>query len=379
MGFDYDHFKFDSIHNNMSPVGFTIRSLRTGAKMKEKDREIIISGYGPGETKEASIGLFELTDALKVEEELWRDRVTAPSFLCTYHEMCFGIKEESNDASVLCYERTDAGFILRDELKLNGDGLCHITYQPKSQVLYCSFYGTGHIAAVKVKDYHFGNVISFIKMNPDEDTELTRAHCSALEPAGTGVLVSNIALDRIYIFESLDGALVPNPYKEYVQLPKGIGPRHLKFHPLLNFLYLITEYSNEIYVFLYEKSESCPNLTLLQTISTISEDFKGESYGSSLDISKDGRFLYAANRGANTISVYDIGTDGLLTKIQETFCGGNWPRHIALTKDDYGLMVCNQYSNEVVVFNVDENKGLLLDITDRRYFYKPAYVEEIIG
>jgi len=356
-----------------------LRSLKTGAKMKEKDREIIISGYGPDETKETSIGLFELTDTLKVAQELWSDRVKAPSFLCTYHEICFGIKEESKDASILCYERTDMGYILRDELRLNGGGLCHISYQPKSQVLYCSFYETGHIAAVKVKDYHFTGIISFIKMKPEEETGLTRAHCSALEPAGTGVLVSNIALDRIYIFESLDGALVPNPYCEFVQLPKGIGPRHLKFHPLLNFLYLITEYSNEIYVFLYEKSESCPKLTILQTISTLKEDFIEESFGSSLDISKDGRFLYAANRGANSITVYDIGTDGLLTRIQEVSCGGDWPRHIALTKDDYGLMVCNQYSNEVVIFSLDENKGILMDITDRKYFYKPAYAEEIIG
>lgn len=364
---------------SMTSGGIINRSLRTGAKMKEKDREIIISGYGPEETKEVSIGLFELTDSLRVEEKLWSVKVKAPSFLCTYHEMCFGVREDNNDAAILCYERTEEGFVLRDELTLNGGGLCHISYQPKSQVLYCSFYETGHIAAVKVKEYHFVSVISFIKMKAEDDDKQTRAHCSALEPSGTGVLVTNIALDRIYIFESLNGALVLNPYCEYIQLPLGIGPRHIKFHPLLNFLYLITEYSNEIYVFLYEKTESCPKLTVLQTISTVGEDFSDESFGSSLDISKDGRFLYAANRGADTITVYDIGTDGLLTRIQEISSGGNWPRHIALTKDDYGLMVCNQYSNEVVIFSVDENKGILLDITDRKYFYKPSYVEEVIG
>jgi len=68
--------------------------------MKEKDREIIISGYGSEELKEISIGLFELTDVLKIEEELWSDKVIAPSFLCTYHEMCFGIKEESKVATI---------------------------------------------------------------------------------------------------------------------------------------------------------------------------------------------------------------------------------------------------------------------------------------
>lgn len=345
--------------------------------MKEKNREIIISGYGSDVSNETTIGLFSLSDSLEVKNELWKDNVQAPSFLCTYHEMCFAIREANEDASILCYEKTDKGYVLRDERILKGRGLCHITYQPKSQVVFCSFYESGHIAAIKVKDYQFSNVLSFIEMKPNVDSESTRAHCSVFEPAGTGVLVSNIALDRIYIYESLDGALVPNPYCEYIQLPKGIGPRHLKFHPLLNYLYLITEYSNEIYVFLYEKTESCPKLTLLQRISTLSDNFKGESFGSSLDISKDGRFLYAANRGANTIAVYDIGTNGLLTKIQDVSCGGEWPRHIALTSNDYGLMVANQKSNEVVIFHVDENNGTLMDIADRKYFCHPSYVEEV--
>lgn len=347
--------------------------------MKEKDREIIISGYGPDETNGTSIGLFTLSDRLKFEELLWNDCIDSPSFLCTYHDMCFGIREASKDASIVCYEKTDTGYVLRDEIMLEGGGLCHITYQPKSQVLYCSFYTTGHIAAVKVKDYHFSNIVSFIKLKPEEEKDITRAHCCVLEPSGTSVFVSNIALDRIYIFESLDGTLIPNPYCEFIQLPKGIGPRHLKFHPLLNFLYLITEYSNEIYVFLYEKAENSPKLTVIQNISTLEENYPKESYGSSLDISKDGRFLYAANRGANTITVYEVGASGLLTKIQEVPCGGNWPRHIALTNDDSGLMVCNQYSNEVVIFRLDDKKGILLDITDRKFFYKPSYIEEIKG
>lgn len=345
--------------------------------MKEKDRKIIVSGYGPEGTHGKTIGLFTLPAGMKFEKMLWSDSVDAPSYLCTYHDMCFGIREASKEASILCYEKTDTGYVLRDELKLEGGGLCHISYQPNFQVLYCSFYGTGHIAAVKVNDYHFGNIISFIKMKPGDDHGFTRAHCSVIEPAGTNVLVSNIALDRIYLFESFDGSLVQNPYDEYVQLPKGIGPRHLKFHPLLNFLYLITEYSNEIYVFRYEKTETSPKLTILQNISTLAEHFQKESYGSSLDITKDGRFLYAANRGANTIAVFDIGINGLLTKIQEISCGGNWPRHIALTKDDAGLMICNQLSDEVVLFRLDEKKGILIDITDRIVFDKPSYIEEL--
>ncbi len=342
-----------------------------------KTRELLISGYGPGNNRETSIGLYEMTDGLEFDKVLWEDTVTAPSFLCTYHDICFGIREETGSGALLCFQRQGNKYVLRDELDLKGGTLCHIVYQPVSQVLYGSFYETGHVAAVKVEDFHFTEILNFFQIRPEVPGGLTRAHCSALEPDGTRVFTTNIALDRIYIYDTAEGMLIPNKSCEFVQLEDGIGPRHIKFHPLLNFLYLITEYSNEIYTFLYEKENGWPELKFLQKISTLPEGFSGASTGSGLDISKDGRFLYAANRGADTIAVYDIKPDGLLNKIQDAVCRGNCPRHISLTKDDTGLMIANQISDEVVILRVDENNGMLSEVIARKSFYAPAYVEEL--
>lgn len=344
---------------------------------EEKRRELLISGYGPGKMQEASIALYGMTSRLEFDEVLWKDTVTAPSFLCTYHDICFGIREEDNSGAVLCYQRLEDEYILKDTLDLEGGALCHIVYQPESQVLYASFYETGHVAAVKVENYHFTAILSFFQIPSDLPDGLTRAHCCALEPDGTRVFTANIALDRIYLYDTIDGALYPNKAQPYVQLDKETGPRHLKFHPLLNYFYLITEYSNEIYTFLYEKIEDEPKFRLLQKLSTLPEGFTGTSSGSGLDISKDGRFLYAANRGADTIAVYDINPDGMLNKIQDISCGGKCPRHIALAKDDGGLIIANQESNEVVIMRADEYNGMLSDIISRTPFYAPAYIEEL--
>ena len=346
--------------------------------MKEnKMRELLISGYGPGNAQEASIALYEMTSRLEFNQILWEDKVPASSYLCTYHDICFGIREDDGSGAVLCFQRQEDKYILKDKLELTGGALCHIVYQPKSQVLYASFYETGHVAAIKVEDFHFTKVLNFFQIEPIIPGGLTRAHCCALEPDGTRVFTANIALDRIYIYDTEAGALKPNQNLPFLQLDKGIGPRQLKFHPLLNYLYMITEYSNEIYVFLYEKINGEPKVTLLQKISTLPEGFTGTSYGSALDISKDGRFLYAANRGADTIAVYDINPDGVLNKIQDKSCGGNYPRHIALTKDDMGLIITNQNSNEVVILQVDEYNGMLVDMITRRTFYQPSYAEEL--
>lgn len=342
-----------------------------------KNREIIVSGYGPGNNNRTSIALYKMTDTLEIDKEVWSNTVTAPSFLCTYKDMCFAIREEEQSGSVLCYKREEDEYILQDELRLDGGALCHIVYQPVNQTLYCSFYETGHIAAVKVEQYHFTKVLNFFQEQTDNMSEWNRVHCCTLEPDGDKVFFSNIALDRIYIYDSKDGALTPNPTCNYVQLEKGVGPRHIKFHPLQNYLYLITEYSNEIFTYLFEREDGQPKLTLLQRISTLPDIFKGTSYGSSIDISKDGHFLYAANRGADTIAVYDINPNGTLRKIQDISCGGNFPRHIALMKDDSCLMIANQKSDHIVLLRVDKNNGILSDVVSKIPFFQPTYVEEL--
>lgn len=346
--------------------------------MKEKEtREVFVSGYGLTNDKGASIALYAMTNQLEFGMEVWKDTILAPSFLCTYKDQCFAIREEGHSGSVLCYQRIEGKYILRDELILEGGALCHIVYQPITQTLYCSFYETGHVAAVKVEDYHFVKVLNFFQMKAQDGEGLTRAHCCALEPDGTSVLITNIALDRIYIYESNAGVLSPNTFCEFVQLEKGIGPRHIKFHPLQRYLYLITEYSNEVLVFLFDHYKGEPSLKLLQQITTLPPDFTGISNGSSLDISKDGRFLYAANRGADTVAVYEINSAGTLCNIQNTSCGGKCPRHIALTKDDAGLMIANQKSDEVVVLRVNGDNGMLSDVVSRIPFAQPSFMEEI--
>ncbi len=340
-------------------------------------REIIVSGYGPGATGSASISLYSMTDKLKLDRQLWSDRITAPSFLCTYQDMCFAIREEDNSGSVLLYQRAGDEYVLKDEYFLEGGALCHIVYQPKNQTLYCSFYLTGHVGAIKVENYHFAKLLSFLRMEPEKAGDLTRAHCCALEPEGNRVLTTNIALDRIYIFEAEDGSLLPNTRCENIQLEKGIGPRHLKFHPIQNYLYVITEYSSEILVFHYLHDDIVPKLTLLQKISALPGGFHESSTGSTIDITEDGRFLYAANRGADTIAVFDIHVDGTLEKMQDISCQGRNPRHIALTKDDAALMIANQDSNEIVILGVDEQDGKLTDVITRIPFISPSYAEEL--
>jgi 6-phosphogluconolactonase len=351
-------------------------SSRKEVVMNQKASEILIAGYGPV-NGEPSMGLYELSADFTEDNKSFRAYKTNPSFACTWKDMLFAVREEPGSGSVLCYKRSEEGYSLQHELQLSGGDLCHILYEPKDSVLYCSFYSTGDIAAIKVEDYHFTQVLNHFKLPVNQETGLSRAHCCEKEPQGSRLLFAAIAQDKIFVYDTKEGRITTETPQTFVSLDKGAGPRHLKFHPVLNCLYVITEYSNEIYVYLYEEKDAVPIFTLLQKISTLEEQFDGESFGSSLAISGDGRFLYAANRGADTIRVYDINTDGTLTAKQDVSVKGEVPRHIALTKDDRHLMIANQKSNQVVIYNVQEMTGKILNVVKRIDFPTPSYVEEI--
>ena len=57
-------------------------------------------------------------------------------------------------------------------------------------------------------------------------------------------------------------------------------------------------------------------LTPLQTVSTLPPSFTGENICAHIDVTPDGRFLYASNRGHDSIAVYRIQEDGQLVLVE---------------------------------------------------------------
>lgn len=344
--------------------------------MKEKNRQIIVSGYGSKEKNEIGIAEVTLTAGMEQVLTVLEQEAEFPSFLCNYDNMCFAVEESIDCGVLLCFERLNDTFVLRDRLELDGGLLCHLAYNHFEQTLYGAFYETGHVVAVKVEDFLFKELLNCFVLDKVKYDGVSRAHCCLIEPESKRVLITNIATDRIYIFNTVNGKLEDQKLAYYVQLDEGIGPRHLKFHRNLKFLYLITEYSNEVLLFYYNVKSNI--LELKQRASILPDGYHNESYGSSLDISRDGRYLYAANRGANTIAVFSIDDKGFINRIQDADCNGNWPRHIALTRDDRALMIANQLSNQIVIQNVDRRTGKLIDVGNVVVpFFEPSFVEEL--
>jgi 6-phosphogluconolactonase len=100
------------------------------------------------------------------------------------------------------------------------------------------------------------------------------------------------------------------------------------------------------------------SLDLLQSVPTFEEGFIGRNACGDIHIGKNGRFLYGSNRGENTIVVFKISDDGLLTLTGRVACGGEWPRNFVIDPSGKFLLVGNQKTNEISVFKINKKTGI---------------------
>ena len=301
----------------------------------------IISGYGAH--LETSLAMF--TDHRGTP--LWTEGIESPSFIATGDGYLFAITENRYYAAIYAYRKDGLSYRMTDRRSLEGRELCHVVYSEKNKLLIGSCYGSGHVicAAFDPETGLFGDAQSIAQEGEKE----SRQHCIVVNKAQDLAYTINLGLDQVILYGIVDGKLTE---KQRISVKAESGPRHARLSADEKLLYVITEYSNEILVY------DTQDWTLKQAISTLPESYFGSSHCSTLCIAPDGRYLYAANRYADTISVMEIAEDGLLT-LKTTFdCGGNSPRHMELTPDGRDLVICCQDSDWVVFKRLNKETGL---------------------
>jgi len=196
------------------------------------------------------------------------------------------------------------------------------------------------------------DTILFYKPEPDN----SHAHMILHDPAGKYIYVTDLRLNKIHIytFDTSSGELIPTE-NGIVSLPDGSGPRHFVFNDDGSKFYLINELGSTVMVF---NVKGDGNLDLQQTVPTKEDNFIGRNACGDIHIGKDGRFLYGSNRGENTIVVFRIGDDGLLTPAGRVSCGGKWPRNFVIDPSGKFLLVGNQNTNEISVFKINKETGM---------------------
>ena len=135
-----------------------------------------------------------------------------------------------------------------------------------------------------------------------------------------------------------------------------MGPRHLVFRADSKFAYAMTEMGAAVMVFRYDAAKG--TMQEVQAISTEPDGYSGPKSGAEIAILPNSKFLYASNRGDNTIAIFKVdAANGTLTAAGRVPTGGKTPRNFAIDPAGKFVLAANQDSNRIVAFRIDPQTG----------------------
>ncbi len=239
---------------------------------------------------------------------------------------------------------------------------CHLAVDRTGRTLLVANYHTAIIAALPLApDGTPGpaQVIAHLGRGPHPQRQAAaHVHSSAISRDNRFALVCDLGLDRIYSYH-LDAAqsrLTP-AQPPFTAAAAGSGPRHSAFSADGSRFYVVNELANTVCAYDYDGASGA--LALRQEISTLPAGFAGQTTAAEVALHPNGRFLYASNRGHDSLAVYAVGPEGDLVPVEFAPSGGRDPRHFALTPDGGWLLCANQNSSSVGAFRVDGATGRL--------------------
>ncbi len=242
---------------------------------------------------------------------------------------------------------------------------CYIAFDKTGKYALVANYTGGSVAVFPVQsDGHIGESSAFVQhagssVNPERQ-EGPHAHWIETTPDNRFAIAVDLGLDQllIYRFDAKTGSLTPND-PPYAKLDPGAGPRHLAFHPNGKFAYVVNELQSSITAFAYDARGGTLH-KLLKTVSTLPKDFSGTNDTAEIKVHPSGKFLFASNRGHDTIAVFSIDSKtGALTLTGDFPTQGKTPRNFEIDPTGKLLFVANQDTNNIAVFQIDSNHGRL--------------------
>ena len=299
-------------------------------------------------------------------------RTINPSFLAVHpnHRFLYAVNEvrtyegqKSGAVSAFAIDRATGKLTLLNEVASKGADPCYITLDKTGKYVLVANYTGGSLSVFPVlDDGRLGEATAFVQhsghgTNPQRQ-EGPHAHSIDLSPDNRFAIVDDLGLDEtlVYRFDSARGTLAPDP--AFAKADPGAGPRHFAFHPTGRFAYVINEMHNTVTAFDYDPADGA--LHPLQKISILPKSFTGENTAAEIQVHPSGKFLYASNRGHDSIAVFAIDPNkGTLTLVEYASTKGQGPRNFEIAPGGKLLFAANEKADNVVVFRINQQTGRL--------------------
>ncbi len=361
-------------------LSVTFLSLGWGNVVNAADQQIALVGTWTSipnaplvqKPKQASEGLYQLqvnsdgtltpVKVLKMKSPSWIVKSKDGRFAYTTNE------ENSGEVTALSVQNGKVEVL--NTVDSHGGHPTHASISLDGKFLFVSNYsafdkGRGGVAVLPIlPNGHLGEMVQNIVFAEGSGHVKGRqdsghAHSTTFSPDGKYLYASDLGNDKIYTFRYNPSKTQPleADSSRDVTFIHGSGPRHMVFSPNGKHAYITAEMRSEIVAFNVQDG----HLKKIAELKLVHEDKTPEfKSASGIILSPDGKYVIAANRGAdNKLLVFKIQQNGLLGQPVVYKANGIEPRAFSFDATGKYLYVTNVYSNNISLFRFDAKSGSL--------------------
>ena len=337
-------------------------------EMKEiKTTDFYVGTYTNGQSK----GIYKYQ--IDVEGKLSKVGLVAetsnPSFITKTkdNKMLLAVDEANEDGTgfvkSFAIKKDTLAYI--NTSKSGGAHPCFITVNDQNQVLVANYSG-GNVGFLEIdssgKLSELIDVQQHLGKGTTDRQKAPHAHSTWFHPNTKEIISVDLGTNELWFskIDKQEKKLVLSDQSK-LKMADGAGPRHLTFHPNEKWIYVLNELNNTVSLV----KEKDGLYFIDASISMLPEDFTDYTKGADIHISDDGKFIYASNRGHNSIVIYKVNQEeGSLSLVGFESVKGANPRNFSLSPDNKFLLVANQDTNNIISFKRNSKTGKLTFVSE---------------
>ena len=243
-----------------------------------------------------------------------------------------------------------------------GKNPVYITTAPNNAYMYVASLQGGQVSSLPInEDGSLGPIASAVHLAGHTASSVSHAHQCELDRTGRFLLVPtqgrHIGYERVYSIavNHTTGMLEEVTHTDARTYAE---PRHLTVTADNRHVYLVNEKGNAVTFYDYDGTTG--SVVPRQILSSLPDTYTGQGQASAIILHPNETFLYATNRIHESVAIYkrDVHT-GYLHTIGFTDVRGKTPRFATFIPHTDTLLVANEDSNTLELFNADETTGTL--------------------
>lgn len=246
-----------------------------------------------------------------------------------------------------------------NSMSAEGQSTCYVIVAPSGNFLYAANYSSSSFVEFRLKE---GRIVERTQLIRHEGSGPNPARQEAAHPHFTGITsdgrylaVIDLGIDAIkcYPLDPEKGLDAAHPVTSQIE-PAGSGPRHLVYDRSGKIAYLLNELGNTVISMRYDDGK----FEAIQSCTTLPRFVDCATKAAAIRLSPDENYLFASNRGYDSVAVYELDGKGGMKFTDLVLTGGSSPRDINMLPGGTMFAAANEFSDLVTFYDYD-GKGKL--------------------